>query len=173
MFLWPSMASPYCSCNRRNRKMDSEPNLILCLLVLEDLTGFGSYKKSRTHQAHLCILNHKLGCPTFRSQTKHCVGTSAILLIHQPARQGAPTKMIPVTAQALPFPYTMRLNTPELISNCRTVATIACITPANDGPICQNPSKCLVCGMNLLDALELILNCGTVTTIECITPAND
>ena len=65
------------------------------------------------------------------------------------------------------------LNTPELISNGRTVTAIVCITPGNDGSIFQNRSKGTLSGLNLLHAPELISNGRTVTAIVCITPGND
>ena len=44
--------------------------------------------------------------PKSNDIAKPRVASIATLFVHQPARGGAPTKMIPVTAQALPFPYT-------------------------------------------------------------------
>ena len=61
----------------------------------------------------------------------------------------------------------------ELITDCRTVTAMACITQKNDRSIFQNGSQDLFCGLNLLYTLELILNCRTVTAKVCITPCND
>ena len=65
------------------------------------------------------------------------------------------------------------LYTLELISHCRTVAAIGCMTPGNDGSIFKNRSKGKIRGFNLLHTLELISNCRTVTTRSCTTPGHD
>ena len=65
------------------------------------------------------------------------------------------------------------LHARELISNIRTVSTVAFMAPGNDRSICQNRSECTICGLNLLHTSELISNCKTITATDCITPGND
>ena len=69
------------------------------------------------------------------------------------------------------------LHTLELISNCRTVTTMACITPGHDGSVFQDRSKGHFCGLNVLHTLELMSNCRTVTAKVCVVmvaaPGND
>ena len=69
--------------------------------------------------------------------------------------------------------HTTGLNTFELVSNCRTVTAIACITPGKNGSVFQNCSKGLTCRLNLLYTFELISNCRTVTAVVCMTPGHD
>ena len=54
-------------------------------------------------------------------------------------------------------------QTPDLVSDCRTVAAKACITPAHDRSIFQNGSKGPICGLNLLHTPEFISDFRTVT----------
>ncbi len=59
------------------------------------------------------------------------------------------------------------------LPNCRTVTTIACTAPCDNGSICKNRCKCIQCGLNLLHILELISNWWNVTAAVYITPSND
>ena len=49
---------------------------------------------------------------------------------------------------------------------------IECITPGNDGSICQNSSKGIMCGLYLPHMPELISDCWNVTAIARRTPGN-
>ena len=69
---------------------------------------------------------------------------------------GASVKMIPLH-QLRPCGWYITMLTEEEFSlNCQTVTTTVCIAPGNDGSICQNGSKCPICGLNLLHTPELI-----------------
>ena len=55
----------------------------------------------------------------------------------------------------------------------RAVTTIIWVTPCNDRSICQDRSKCTICGLNLLHIPELILDRRAVTATIWPAPGND
>ena len=60
----------------------------------------------------------------------------------------------------------------RLMLDCRTITTISCMTPSNDGPIFKNGSKGLTCGLNPPHTLELISDCRAVAAFVCRAPGN-
>ena len=105
----------------------------------------------------------------------------SILFLHQSVWRELQSRWYLFISSGLAIRYTTRLTEQEFSLNCQTVTDQIFTTPANDGSIFQNRSKCIsdpgndgsichnrsksiICGLNLLHALELISDLRTVTT---------